>query len=209
MSRAEENGAAGDSDPVADDSANGYELYSSVAEEIEKTHQKQLAAHESLTEKAVDLVKLNLLSVSLVATGLSISEFSFSWLLVGGLLSSIYAVWASAQVFEPTRYPRGISAKGGSKMDQKIRDGTATTEYARTILYSYIAAVDDFRDKFEYERNYFTRSVWATFAGVSSIVVAVVEIVSLSFPIWVDYPALLLVAVVAAWGNDKSSQREL
>lgn len=198
-----------ESDQSDDNRVTEHEMYQNISTELETTHQKQLTAHESLTQKAIDVVKVNPLSLSLVATGLSVSDVEFSLLLVAGIFPLVYAVWASAHVFDPTEYSRGVSGRGGKEMDQKIQDGVSATEYGRTILYTYAAAIDDFQSKFRYERTYFTRSVWATFCGVVLLVAAAVNIVYLELPLWIDWPVVVCIGIVSVWGNHKSSRHQL
>lgn len=184
------------------------EKYQNISEQLEKTHQKELSAHESLTQKAIDLVKVNLLSLSIIATGLSTTkkEVEFSLLLLGGVVSFLYAMWASVHVFDPTRYPRGIDYEGGIQMDKQISQGLSGQEYYREILYSYINATEDFDDKFYFERRYFTKSVWSTLVGITLLVFSALNIFYLKFPVWVEYPFLFVVPILGVWGRAKSSE---
>jgi hypothetical protein len=78
-----------------DDSGGGggsvptHQKYKTAAEALERTHKEELKLHENLTQKAIDILKVGLLSVSLLATGLSFapSQVPFSLLLVASAIS--------------------------------------------------------------------------------------------------------------------------
>lgn len=195
-----------------DDEASvpNYEKYRSAVEALERTHEEELRLHENLTQKAIDVVKVDLLSLSLLATGISLApaEFSLSLLPVASVVSFVYAIWAAVQVFDPTSYPRGIDSEGGVQIDRHIQDDVDAEGYYRRLLYSYISATEEFDDRYDAEREYFTRSVWFTYAGVLFVTVSALNVAYLNLPVWGEVPQLICVVVLVTWGSDIPSEVE-
>lgn len=181
-----------------------YQKYRTAVAELEKTHKEELKLHENLTQKAIDVVKVDLLSLSLLATGISVAPagFSFSLLLVASVVSFVYAIWAAVQVFDPTNYPRGIDSRGGIQIDRQIRDGIDAEGYYRRLLYSYVSATEEFDEKFDTERTYFTYAVWSTYAGVLFLLVSALNVVYLDLAVWAEIPPLICVVVLVTWGSN-------
>lgn len=193
------DGASGDGESVPT-----HQKYKTAAEALERTHEKELETLENLTQKAVDVVKVDLLSLSLLATGLSFAPagLSFSLLLVASVLSFLYAIWAAVQVFDPTRYERGIGSEGGVEIDRQIQRGVSPERYYRQILYSYVDATEGFSDRFKNERKYFRYSVCATYAGVLFLIASTLSLVYLESPLWAEVPLLFAVVVLVTWGSN-------
>ena len=197
-----------------DDSGGGggsvptHQKYKTAAEALERTHKEELKLHENLTQKAIDIVKVDLLSVSLLATGLSFapSQVPFSLLLVASAISFLYAIWAAIQVFDPTSYPRGIDSRGGIQIDKQIQDNIGAEGYYRRLLYSYVSATEEFDERFETERRYFVRAIWSTYAGVLFATASALNVVYLKFPVWGEVPGLIVVVVLVTWGSDIPSE---
>jgi hypothetical protein len=182
--------------------------YRHMSEQLAKTHQNVLAAHEDITQKAIDLMKIDLLALSLVATGLSAYAVRLSLLLVGVIVSFLYSMWACIFVFDPTRYPRGISYKGGIEADERLKNGTDEQTHYRNILYSYIDATEGLDEKFYTEKAYFSNAVWSTFVGILFLFVSVVDALYVSLPTFIEIPVVLAVPLVGFWGRDKSTDTE-
>jgi hypothetical protein len=199
-----------------DDSGGGggsvptHQKYKTAAEALERTHEKELEALENLTQKAIDVVKVDLLSLSLLATGLSFAPggFSLSLLLVASVLSFLYAIWTAVHVFDPTRYERGIGSQGGVQIDRRIQAGTNAEQYYRQILYSYVRATEGFSDRFKSERKYFRRSVWSTYAGVLFLTASALNLVYLTSPLWAEVALLTVVVMLVTWGSNIPAEAE-
>ncbi len=85
------------------------EIYKSGYEELQNTVENQLADHHELNQRAIDLAKIDILAVSIVVSGTSLSQqIRGIPLIIAGLGALLLSLWHCLQVYRPREFTNGI-----------------------------------------------------------------------------------------------------
>lgn len=179
------------------------ELYKDSTQELRSTLENILSSHEELNQRAIDLARIDLLSASVIVTGISLNGLKFSVVLLAGFISFLYAIWCCAQIYQPREFDRGISRDGGIAIDKEIKSGITPTEHYRKLLYSYVRAVEIAREQAMIEKEIFQRGLWSSVAAILFFAVAGVIHVIDGFPWQSGLIAVVVIPIVTIWGKDK------
>ncbi|GGL57546.1 hypothetical protein [Halocalculus aciditolerans] len=183
-------------------------LYKHGVGELQDTLQNILASHTQLNQRAIDLVKIDLLSASVVLTGVSLSKIHASLLLLAGFFSFGYSIWSCAKVYHPREFKRGLSENAARKIDQDIRDGMSPKTYYRRVYFSYLDPIEEGREAVEREKNDFQNGLWASITAIMFFAGVGFEQVGFRLPILVEVALLVVIPTVAFWGKDNVSGGE-
>lgn len=171
------------------------DLFKSAYEEYSRTLERQHDIQDLLTEKAVEVVKVDLLVGSIAASVVTLRPESVSMAyFVAGSLTLLWSVYLNLKVYSPTTtYDIGIS--GGSFEDMKSKP---LEEHYGRLAEEYSGMVTDFRPTYEWEAGTFDRGLWL--AGVTiflflagSVATFLRTIEDLDYPIWLDFGVIVLI----------------
>lgn len=179
------------------------EIYRSVAEELQRTMENQQRAYARINQLAVDLAKIDLLTVSAVLAGVSLSALSLSLPLVAGLGAFVYALWGCARVFEPRSFTGGIGTSAVPEIDESVRDGTAVEDHYRQLMFSYYEAIPHLDRAHSSVKTTFRNALWASVTAIVFFSFVVVRRLAPTYPPPVDVLVLIIVPVTVLWGKDK------
>ncbi len=182
------------------------ELYESASDQVRDTTSKQLDAHHQVTQRAIDLVKINLLMLSAVFAGVSLGETSIPLTLVAGIIALLYSIWCCVIVFSPTLFERGIGREGAIQIDKEIQKGKSKHEVYREQLYTYAKITRNFTEKFSDEKGRFSNALWATLTAMFFLAAGsvLINLGLIYFPL--ELFLLVILPVLALWGKDKQSE---
>jgi hypothetical protein len=170
-------------------------IYGSTYEELRNTLQERLRAHRELNRRAIDLAKIDLLSVSVLVSGITFSGELRDVLLyfTAGVLALLYSLWHCVHVYRLRHFARGLAGEPADEVEAGVVSGISVATHYENLVESYRRAVVSFRDTY-YEEVIF--------------VAAAVRVVLPSYPPALDVPVLFAVPVVAFWGRDKYESDE-
>lgn len=178
------------------------ELYIEANSELNDTLDNILEAHDNLNQRAIDLVKIDILSLGVIATGVSISKIQLSFTLVAGLIAFGYSIWSATKVYHPRKFYRGIGENGAKRMDDLILDGASETEFRREVLFAYKGAIRDASKNYRTERENFLNGLWASIAAIMFFMIAVgFQIIQPPYSS-VEIPFLIIVPMFVLWGKE-------
>lgn len=182
------------------------EIYRSSYEELRKTMESQRKAYERINQLAVDLAKIDLLTVSVVLAGVSFSGLSLSLPLVGGLVTFVYALWCCVRVYEPRSFTRGIGSDAVEQIDESVRDGKEVEEHYRQLMFSYREAIARVDTAHSSVRTVFRNALWASVIAIVLFSFVTLRRLLPSYPTTVDAVVLVVVVVLGFWAKDKYEQ---
>lgn len=182
------------------------DIYRSSYEELRKTMESQRKAYERINRLAVDLAKIDLLTVSAVLAGVSFSGLSLSLPLVAGLLTFVYAMWCCVRVYEPRSFTRGIGADAVERIDKSVRDGKEVEEHYRQLMFSYREAISRVDAAHSSVKTVFRNALWASATSIVLFSFVTIRRLLPSYPISVDAVALVAVVILVRWAKDKYEQ---
>lgn len=143
------------------------EVFRSSNAGLRDTLSNQLAAHRSVNQRAVDLVKIDLLAASVTASGISLagSPEAIPYL-VASTLGFLYAIVSSVRVFRPRHFSRGLGPTEVDRIRQAVEDGMTPDVHYDQLMVTYRNAVASNSREFLTEASLFGNAVWASVAGV-------------------------------------------
>lgn len=179
------------------------EIYRSVAEELQRTLENQQRAYARINQLAVDLAKIDLLTVSAVLAGVSLSALSLSLPLVAGLGTFVYALWCCARVFEPRSFTAGIGVNAVPEIDESVQGGTEVEEHYRQLMFSYYEAIPHLNVAHSSVKATFRNALWASVTAIVFFSFVVVRRLTPSYPPLIDVVVVIAVSVIVLWQKDK------
>lgn len=168
--------------------------------------ESQRKAYERVNQLAVDLAKIDLLTVSVVLAGVSFSSLSLSLPLLAGLLTFVYALWCCTRVYEPRSFTRGIGAEAVERIDESVQEGKEAEEHYRQLMYSYREAITHVDAAHSAVRDAFRNALWASVTAIGFFSFVTIRRLLPPYPTSVDAVVLVVVAVVVIWTKDKYEQ---
>lgn len=185
------------------------EIFRSTNLGLQNTLQNQLAAHRNLNQRAVDLVKIDLLTASVIVSGVSLSGHPSVYpYLAASIVGFLYSIWVSVRVFQPRHFSRGLGTDTDSTnisivdIQNDANDGMPPDVHHEQLLMTYRDAVAKNSDEYLCEANLFENAVWASVAGFLFAVVAATAGLY-SFPVGLALVAYVVIPVVCLWGKDR------
>lgn len=182
------------------------EIYRSSYEELRKTMDNLRKAYARMNQLAVDLAKIDLLTVSAVLAGVSLSGLTLSLPLVAGLVSFGYAMWCCVRIYEPRSFARGIGADAAVQIDEAVRKGRDVEEHYRELMFSYRKAILHLTATHSSMRAVFRNGLWASLTAIVFFIFVVIRTLLPSYPPTLDAIVLVVVPAVTHWGKDKYEQ---
>lgn len=178
------------------------EIYKSTSAELKSTLEKQLEARNNLKQRSVSLLRINILVISVLATGISIESVSLTNLyFLASIFAFLYALWTLTQVFHPTRFGRGINAEAADVVDEKINEIEIEQHY-RNLMLDYRNSIKQFRKKYPQEKDRFENGLWASFAGILLSMLGVSKSLFFSYNWAYDIFGVLIILNIVFWGRD-------
>ncbi|WP_135824367.1 hypothetical protein [Halorussus ruber] len=165
--------------------------------------ENQREAYARINQLAVDLAKIDLLTVSAVLAGISLSKLSLSLPLVAGLVTFGYALWCCVRVYEPRSFTHGIGAEAVEEIDESARSGRNAEEHYRHLMFSYRRAILRLSTAYGAVRKTFRNALWASITALVFFGYVAVRQLLPSYPFQFDVVLLVVVSVVALWRRDK------
>lgn len=172
-------------------------------EELRETMENQQKAYIRINQLAVDLAKIDLLTVSAVLAGVSLSGLSPSLLLLAGLLTFVYALWCCTRVYEPRSFTHGIGSSAVEDIDESVLEGKEVEEHYRQLRFSYRNAIRQLAVAYSSVRAMFRRALWASLTAIIFFSLVVTRRLLPPYPAKFDVAVVAVVVVVVLWGKDK------
>lgn len=182
------------------------EIYKSSYEELQRTMENQLEAYNRVNQLAVDLAKIDLLVVSAILAGISISGLALSIPLLAGLLSFLYALWCCARIYEPRSFARGVGADAVEEIDEAVQNGRTIEEHYRELMYSYEQAISYFTSAHSSVKSIFRNALWSSLTAIVFFSLVFVKKLR-AYPQYLDVVFLFAVPIVLMWGKDKYGEK--
>lgn len=180
------------------------ELYEKSVEELKCTLNNILDSHMEINQRAIDLVKINILSLSVIVAGVSFSGLNVTLTFISGFVSFLYSIWSSVQVYRPREFKRGIGRRGGISMDRTISSGIDETKFYRKLHYSYIDAIEEAKKEYKDEKKRFQNGLWASIAAILFLSFAGIIHVIGDVPSTSELPLLFIIPIIVFWGKDNT-----
>lgn len=179
------------------------EIYRSSCEELQKTMENQRKAYARINQLAVDLAKIDLLTVSAVLAGVSFSGLSLSMPLVAGLLTFAYAMWCCVHVYEPRLFPSGIGTGVVEEIDETVQNGKTVEEHYRQLMFTYGEAISHLDTVYSSVIHTFRNALWASVTAIVLFIFVAVRRLLPSYPFAFDVAVLVTVSVVVLKTKNK------
>lgn len=179
--------------------------YRQASNEVKSFLENVLESHEQLNHRAIDLVKIDILALSVIVTALTWFDFRIDFLVVGGSVAFMYSAWAASYVYRPRNFKRGIGRDGGVQIDKAIKNSPSNTEFYRRILYSYIDAAEESREAYEKEKEKFDMALWASIVAILFFIFSFAFMELSGLDIWFETPLLIILPLIGLWGKEKEA----
>lgn len=184
------------------------EIYRSSYEELRQTMESQREAYERINQLAVDLAKIDLLTVSAVLAGVSVSRLSISLPLVTGLVTFVYAFWCCVRIYQPRSFPRGIGADAVSDIDEFARAGRRAEEHYRQLMFAYGEAISYVSASHSSVKTKFRHALWASIVAIVLFTVVAIRGLVPSYPLLFDVVLVSTISVVVLRAKGKYEEEE-
>lgn len=190
-------------------SSGKKDLFKSSYEEYSNTHERQQETQNLLTEKSVEVIKVNLLVGSIAASVVTLRPESVSMTyFIAGSFTLAASVYFNLKVYSPTTtYDIGIA---GSAFDSMR--GKSLQEHYKTLAKEYSEIVTEFGPKFKKELEEFDKGLWLAgatiflyIAGTFSTFARTIE--GIDYPLCADF-AIIAVIGVSLWYARKTTKLE-
>ena len=179
------------------------EIFRNSNHALQETLQNQLAAHRNMNQRAIDLVKIDLLAASVVVSGISLSGTSaVASFLAASTLSFLYSIWTSVRVFRPRHFSRGLGSAEVDRIKRAADSGITSDVHHDQMLLTYRDAVAENSNEYLTEALLFGNAVWASVTGVSFAAIAAVAVVVVP-PLGTVPFAYVVVLVACLWGKEQ------
>jgi len=144
------------------------EVFQRTAEEFRATLQSLIESHHELNQRAVDLAKVNVLSVSLVASGITVVGVPDYFLLfVFGFLSMIVSMGYCIHVYRPRDMNLGLGPPDAlDNIEDAVEDDIGEAEYYRQLCKDLEKAINMTDMNYKKEVRSFRVGLWATVGGI-------------------------------------------
>lgn len=182
------------------------EIYRSSYEELRRTMESQRRAYARMNQLAVDLAKIDLLTVSATIAGISVSGLTFSLPLLAGLMALAYALWCCVRVYEPKLFPYGIGVDAVEEIDETVRNGKSVEEHYRRLMFSYGEAISHLTTAHSSMIDVLRNALWASVTAIILFGFVVIRRLFPSYPPSLDVVVLITVSVVTFWGKNRHRQ---
>lgn len=179
------------------------EIFRSSNDGLRETLQNQLAAHRDINQRAIDLVKIDLLAASIAASALSLSSVSVVVpYLSASVVCFVYSIWASVRVFRPRHFSRGLRPEETNRIQRNAHEGMPPDAHHEQLTMTYREAVSDNSDAYLVEATQFENAVWGSVAAVLFASVAALAVQTRA-PTVLAPAAYLCVPVVCFLGKEQ------
>ena len=170
---------------------------------LEETLRNQLAAHRNVNQRAIDLVKIDLLAGSIAVSGISLSGTSAVVpYLTAATVGFFYAIWSAVRVFRPRHFSRGMGPKEADRIRRELDEGMTADVYHDQVLLTYQEAVASNSEEYLTEAALFGNAVWASVAGLLFASAAAGSVV-FSPPAEFAVVVYVLVPAACLWGKER------
>lgn len=177
-------------------------IYGSTYEELQVTFQRQLDAHQQLHQRAIDLAKVDLISISLIVSGVSLVELALpATYTVAGIVAFAYAIWCCLQSCRPRPYSRGVSGNVARELQGAVDAGIGVDDHFVGLMKAYQNAIATAEKRIEKERGHFRNGLWASIATAGYFGVATASSVLPSYPLVFDLATIGMITIAAKWGK--------
>lgn len=185
--------------------ADHEQIYESTCTQLSRTLQNLLDSHHELNQRAIDLAKINLLSISVVVSGVAFVSGLREALvpISAGVLALLYSLWCCVDVYRPRRFARGIGSDAVDEVRDAVSDGASVGQHYDNLMGSYGAAIAAFQSTYDDEVESYRNALWSSVASILFLVAAVVRLTLPYFGPVLDALALLVIPVVSLWRKNK------
>lgn len=179
------------------------EIFRSSNRALQETLQNQLSAHRNLNERAIDMVKIDLLAASVIVSGVTVSGASAVIpYMAASTLSFLYSIWASVRVFRPRHFSRGLGPEEIDRITKEANEKMPPEIHHEQMMLTYRDAVADNSVEYLDESILFGKAIWASVAGVLfALVTAIASLLPL--PVGVAPAVYVIVPGICLWGKEK------
>lgn len=153
-------------------------VFESSSEGLRETLQNQLAAHRNVNQRAIDLVKTDLLAAIVAVSGISLSGTpAVVPYLAAATAGFLFSIWSSIRVFRPRHFSRGLGPVETDRIKRHLEEGMPPDVHYDQLLLTYRDAVASNNNEYLTEVSLFGDAVWASVAGVLFAAVAAGSVV--------------------------------
>lgn len=185
-------------------------LRSSYRDFVE-TNDRQNETQLHLNDKAVEIIKVNLLVGSIAASIITFrpENISLLYFSVGGVTLALSILYC-ARVYSPTNtYHIGI---GEDALDKMLSQADAEKHFEK-LAKSYSKNVEEFDDEYAKEASHFTIGLWTAIATVLYLIVGAASTViritqSIQYPLYVDVVVIIVIAVFIVYFQRTTSHEK-
>lgn len=183
--------------------ANKVKIYRSTSEELKNTLENQIEAYRELNQRAADLVKINLIGLSVVFTGISIGRFPINIPTVSGFLSLSYGVWSCFRIYTPTPIHRGLGPDDINNIDDMAIEEPDKANHFRRLMFGFKDSVGDLDKTLEDQSNKMRNAIWATILSILFFIVAIIKNIFSSYPSGADLVWIIVLPILVLWAKYK------
>lgn len=179
------------------------EVLRSSNDGLRETLRNQLAAHRNINQRAIDLVKIDLLAASVTVSGISLSGTpTVVPYLAAATLGFLYSIGSAVRVFRPRHFSRGLGPVEVDRIRRELDDGMPPDVHHDQLLMTYRDAVASNSTEYLTEASLFGDAVWASVAGVLFSALAAGTVV-VGTPVELVPVAYVVLPATCLWGKER------
>lgn len=187
----------------SDGNPETLEILRSTSEELQNTLENQLEAYRGLNQRAIDLVKINLIGPSVVFTGISVGRIPLNIPVVSGFVSLSYGIWSCFRIYNPSPLYRGLGPDDIDTIDDMAINDPDNVEHYRELMYGFKNSINSFSDTLSDEVDKMRNAIWATILSIWFFIVSIIKSLAPSYPAGADLIWVVVLPIVALWGRYK------
>lgn len=178
------------------------EIYRSGYEELQNTVENQLTEHHELNQRAIDLAKINILAISIIVSGTSISDtINGISIVLAGMGALLLSLGYCLQVYRPRRFTNGIGPGATEQVKEIVEENKSKPEHYRNLMVSFKKMLKYSESSYNKEVKHFRNALWSSSAAILLFSALVPRSLLQNYPACGDYVIISSIVIPVLYGR--------
>lgn len=179
------------------------EIYRSGYEELQNTVENQLTEHHELNQRAIDLAKIDILAISIIVSGTSISDkINGMSIVLAGMGALLVSLGCCLQVYRPRRFTNGIGPGATEQVKEMVEEeNKGRPEHYRNLMVSFKKMLEYSESSYNDEVKHFRNALWSSSAAILLFSALVPRSLLQNYPACGDYVIISAIVIPVLYGR--------
>lgn len=184
------------------DSDDKAEIYRSGYEELQNTVENQLTEHHQLNQRAIDLAKIDILAISIIVSGTSISDkINGIPIVLAGMGALLVSLGCCLQVYRPRRFTNGIGPGATEQVVENVERKKGKSEHYRNLMLAFKTMLKYSESSYNDEVRHFRNALWSSSAAILFFSALVPRSLIRNYPTCGDYVIISAIIIPVLYGR--------